>query len=114
MKITRRMSTMNSRDYGKKSSHDIHNNPDVDSQKTKQDLRNEVLNIINDNESNNSLDNVVIVDADKSNSDVQNNTLPVLTEIDESIRIGDNLHMKLPDKDNEVDMHFNNIISNLD
>lgn len=113
MKIIRKMSTMNSKEYGKKTSVDYDNSQDVDSKNYKQELRDEVINIINDDD-NNSLDNVVIVDAVKSKENEDGNELPVLTEIDESIRIGDNLHMKLPDKDNEVDMHFNNIISNLD
>lgn len=77
-------------------------------------MRDEVLDVINDDDDNNSLGSVVIVDRINTRNSVDENNLPVMTEMDDDLKLGENLHMKLPEKADEVDMHFNNIISNLD
>lgn len=109
MKIVRRMSTFDSENLKLDLLSQRSNNSD-----SKQLMRDEVMAIIQDEE--NSLENVTIVHADEIHSDQSKQVQSLLPrlEIEEDLGIGDNLHMKLPDKSDEVDMHFNNIISTLD
>lgn len=112
MKIVRRMSTFDSENLKLDLLSQRSNNSEDKS--SKQLMRDEVMAIIQDEE--NSIENVTIVHADEIHSDQskQDQSLLPRLEIEEDLGIGDNLHMKLPDKSDEVDMHFNNIISTLD